>query len=191
MKFNRLLIVLAIAVVGAAAGTLIIGRGSSVSVGRHRPDRVIGEATPGDLASHRSSEWTPKQKNAHYGVTLTFALNDPRIVQFADFRVWKPAYLPNGSHIDSAILSWNPDTGKRILQFPIEGSVIGMITEKRLKEPDASYPKGVRLNTIDQPDGNQFRNLQSGSKGIAISISCTLDLSDNELTRIYYSMHDE
>jgi hypothetical protein len=180
-------------VVAAAAAVVIVGtyaldRSSQLSVGTFRPERSIGDPAPASPARKISPSWTPSTTSRSVGVTMTLSPSDSRIARFADFPILIPRYLPKDVKISKTLLLWDPATGRRTLQFALQGGAVGMISERRLRRQDPAYPKGILLRTVRQADGNAFRSLQSGPRGVALSIACSLNVSDEDLVRMYNSL---
>ena len=180
--------ILAVAAIGVMIGTVVIDRSTTTESGPIRPERRIGDQSAGRLITRRTTDWTPARDPNGYAVSIKVPPTDSRIARFADFPVLMPAHLPEGYTIESVILSWDPGTGKRLIQIAVQGEHGGLITEQRLRKRDADYPVGIYLHSERQPDGNIIRVLQSNVNGVGISMAWSSLISDENLIEIYRSL---
>jgi hypothetical protein len=188
LRTSRYLSILMGAVVCITVGTFLIGWGATPSRGVVRPEKRIGDQTPGDPAPFRAAAWTPKRDKNGSSVTMNLLPDDPRIDQFADFPVHYPTFLPDGSYIEKVILYWNPETGKRLVQISIVGTGSALISQYRLQRRDPDYPKGIVLTSINQTNGTTCRKLQSNVQGIAVSMVWNPKNTDDEIIKTFKSL---
>ena len=122
MGTKHFIVMLIVAVASLLVGTCLIGfqvAPDAPTGAAARPDRRIGDQTPGGSAGAKAATWTPDVGHGLYSISVTLAHTDSQVQKFADFGLLLPTHLPDKSHLGNATLLWTPKEQKRLIQVEI------------------------------------------------------------------------